>query len=94
MSDREVWKSKLGAVFAFMAATIGLGSLWRFPYKVGVYGGAAFLVIYFIAYILIGIPAYIVEAALGKRTRKGPTSAFKLQLKKLIQVKNGSILEI
>ncbi|MHA1617201.1 MAG: sodium-dependent transporter [Candidatus Njordarchaeales archaeon] len=78
MLERETWKSKIGAAFAFMAATIGLGSLWRFPYKVGVFGGAAFLLIYFLAYILIGIPAYNAETLLGKRTRKGPAGAFEL----------------
>lgn len=76
MAEKESWSSKITTVFAFMAATIGLGSLWRFPYKVGVYGGAAFLLIYFLAYILIGIPAYNGETLLGKRTRKSPAGAF------------------
>ncbi len=88
MSERTTWKSKLGAVFAFMAATIGLGSLWRFPYKVGVYGGAAFLLIYFLAYVLIGIPAYMGETALGKYTRRGPAGAFALAANEVKANKN------
>ncbi|MGQ4832375.1 MAG: sodium-dependent transporter [Candidatus Asgardarchaeia archaeon] len=80
--ERELWKSKIGAVFAFMAATVGLGSLWRFPFKLGVYGGAAFLLIYAIFYVLIGIPAYIGETILGKETKKNPAGAFEVISKK------------
>ena len=74
--ERELWRTKIGAIFAFMAATVGLGSLWRFPFKLGVYGGATFLLIYGVFYILVGIPAYIAETILGKNTKKNPAGAF------------------
>jgi len=83
MSGRsEKWTSNLGAVLAFMGATVGLGSLWRFPYKVGVFGGAAFLLAYFVCYFLVGIPAYIGETILGKATGKNPAGAMKEVAKK------------
>ena len=75
--ERVSWKTKIGTVFAFMAATIGLGSLWRFPYKLGAFGGAAFLLIYLILYLLIGISAYNGETLLGKYTKSGPAGAFR-----------------
>ncbi len=93
MGERRVtWKSRIGAMFAFMAATVGLGSLWRFPYKVGMYGGAAFLVAYFTCYLLIGIPAYIGETVFGKLTRKGPAGAFKKAVEEVKARKEWSLI--
>lgn len=54
-------------------SAIGLGNIWRFPYIVGEYGGAAFVVIYILATLLVSLPVFIAEVTLGRRSR---TSAY------------------
>jgi NSS family neurotransmitter:Na+ symporter len=55
---------------------IGLGHVWRFPYMVGKFGGAAFVLFYAFVSIFIGVPALMAEFALGRETRRGPVGAF------------------
>ena len=54
----------------------GLGNIWRFPYMVGQFGGAAFVLLYIGFVLLIGAPALMAEWALGRHTRRGPVGAF------------------
>lgn len=58
---------------AMAGSAIGLGNIWRFPYIVGEYGGAAFVVIYILATLLVSLPVFIAEVTLGRRSR---TSAY------------------
>ncbi|HHV08169.1 MAG TPA: sodium-dependent transporter, partial [Firmicutes bacterium] len=44
--NRETFGSRIGFIFAAAGSAIGLGNIWRFPYLVGMYGGAAFLIVY------------------------------------------------
>ena len=74
---REQWKTRLGFVLAAAGSAIGLGNIWRFPYVMGEQGGAAFLIIYIIAIILIGYPAMITEISMGRATQRNPVGAFK-----------------
>ena len=55
---------------------VGLGNVWRFPYMVGKFGGAPFVVVYVLAVLLLGVPALTAEWALGRHTRRGPVGAF------------------
>lgn len=55
---------------------IGLGNIWRFPYMLGLYGGAAFLIVYLVVVVAVGVPALMAEMALGRRTGRGPLRAF------------------
>ncbi|MFR8803230.1 MAG: hypothetical protein ACLVGR_01890 [Anaerovoracaceae bacterium] len=48
MSDRENFGSRAAVIMAFAGSAIGLGNIWRFPYMVGEYGGAAFILIYIV----------------------------------------------
>lgn len=75
--SRETFASRLGFVLASMGGAIGLGNVWKFPYLVGLYGGAAFIVIYILALLLIAIPILMTEFAIGRKTRKSYTSALK-----------------
>lgn len=59
-----------------IGVAIGLGNFWRFPYMVGRYGGAAFVVFYLLAVVAVGVPALMAEWGLGRHTRRGPVGAF------------------
>lgn len=59
-----------------VGVAVGLGNVWRFPYMVGRFGGAAFVAVYVLAVLAIGIPALITEWTLGRHTRRGPVGAF------------------
>jgi NSS family neurotransmitter:Na+ symporter len=61
-----------------VGVSIGLGHVWRFPYMVGKFGGAAFVLFYTLVSVVIGIPALMAEFALGRHTRRGPVGAFQL----------------
>jgi len=54
---------------AFAGSAIGLGNIWRFPYMVGKYGGAAFIIVYVIATVLLALPMLLSETILGRRSR-------------------------
>ncbi len=65
-NNRENWGSKIGLILAMAGNAIGLGNFWRFPYQAARNGGGAFLIPYFIALIMIGIPVMLVEWNLGR----------------------------
>lgn len=73
---REHWKSQIGFILASAGSAIGLGSIWRFPYITGEYGGGAFVIVYLVCIVLIGIPVMLCEFALGRRTQRDPVGAY------------------
>lgn len=73
---RETFGSRFGALMSLIGVAIGLGNVWRFPYLVGKFGGAAFVLFYVVIAVLIGVPALMAEWALGRHTRRGPVGAF------------------
>lgn len=75
--QRGSWRSKLGFIFAAAGSAVGLANVWRFPYIVGKYGGAAFICVYLICLFLIGFPVFVSEILIGKTTQKNPAAAFK-----------------
>lgn len=75
--QRSQWGSKLGFILAASGSAIGLGNIWRFPYTTGENGGAAFVLVYLICVIVIGIPVLIAELTLGRHTRRNPVGAIK-----------------
>ena len=70
---RENFGSRFGAIMAMTGSAVGLGNLWRFPYMVGVYGGAAFVLVYIIVVFLLCLPILNSEIITG---RHGQTNAF------------------
>ncbi len=74
-AQRGQWSSKIGFIFAAAGSAIGLGNIWRFPYIVGENGGAAFVLIYIIFVIIIGLPYMLAELALGRSAQKNPVGA-------------------
>lgn len=65
-NTRENWTSKLGVMLAVAGSAVGLGNFLRFPVKAASYGGGAFLIPYFIAFVLLGIPMIWIEWTLGR----------------------------
>lgn len=76
--NRGQWKSRLGFIFAAAGSAIGLGNIWRFPYVVGENGGSAFLVMYLLLILFLGLPVLIAEITLGKATNRDPVGAFEM----------------
>lgn len=79
MSDnsRVTFGSKLGVIFASVGSAVGLGNVWRFPYETGQNGGAAFLLIYGLCVILLGLPVMVTEFFIGRHTHRNAAGAFK-----------------
>lgn len=75
--NRGSWGSRLGFIFAVAGSAVGLANIWRFPYIVGEYGGAAFIALYLLCLILIGFPVFISEILIGRTTQTSPGGAFK-----------------
>jgi NSS family neurotransmitter:Na+ symporter len=75
-SSRETFGSRFGAVMTMIGVAVGLGNVWRFPYMVGTFGGAAFVLFYLLVALVIGVPALMAEYALGRHTRRGTLGAF------------------
>ena len=74
--SRETFTSRLGLVATMIGVAVGLGNVWRFPYMVGRFGGAAFVIVYVALAVLIGIPALMAEWTLGRHTQRGSVGAF------------------
>ena len=60
MNNREQWGSRTGFILAAAGSAVGLGNIWKFPYIAGENGGAAFLFIYLICIVAIGLPSGVV----------------------------------
>jgi len=75
--NRESWGSRPGFILAAIGSAVGLGNVWRFPNECYANGGAAFLIPYIVAMIVIGIPLLIMEFSIGHLTRKAAPLAFK-----------------
>lgn len=76
MSSRETFGSRLGLLATMIGLAVGLGNVWRFPYMVGEFGGAAFILLYLVIAALIGVPALMGEWSLGRHTRLGTLGAY------------------
>ncbi|MFT7799693.1 sodium-dependent neutral amino acid transporter B(0)AT2 [Arapaima gigas] len=69
--ERPAWNSKLQYILAQVGFSVGLGNVWRFPYLCQKNGGGAYLVPYLILLVVIGIPLFFLELAVGQRIRRG-----------------------
>ena len=73
---RDSWGSKWGFILACIGSAVGMGNIWLFPARVSAYGGATFLIPYFLFVVIIGSTGVIGEMAFGRATRSGPVHAF------------------
>ena len=82
MKEREQWVSNLGFVLAAAGSAIGLGNIWKFPGKVGAYGGGIFILVYILIVAVIGFPVMLAELSIGRSTQKNAVGAFRALNKK------------
>ena len=73
---RERFSSRLGFILISAGCAIGLGNVWRFPYIVGQYGGAAFVLIYAAFLVLLGLPIIVMEYSVGRASQKSAALSF------------------
>ena len=75
-TNREQWSSKFGFIMSSAGAAIGLGAIWKFPYVTGTSGGGAFLLLFVVFTVLIGLPMLISEFIIGRGAQKEAVSAY------------------
>ena len=75
-NERGNFGSKIGIVLATAGSAVGLGNVWRFPYMVGEDGGAAFILVYIICILLLGLPGMICEFIVGRHAQANAAAAY------------------
>ena len=72
------WSSKMAFVLAVTGSAVGLGNIWRFPYVAGESGGGAFVLVYLLCVVAIGMPVMMSEVLIGRRGRRNPVATMEL----------------
>ncbi len=72
------WSSRWVFVLAATGSAVGLGNIWKFPYIVGENGGGAFVLVYLLCLVVIGLPVMMAEVMLGRRGRQNPVNTMKV----------------
>ena len=75
--------NSLGFVLACVGSAVGLGNIWMFPYRVGQYGGGAFLVPYILFIVIFGLVGLSAEFAIGRRAKTGTLGAYEYCFNKI-----------
>jgi NSS family neurotransmitter:Na+ symporter len=86
------WSSRYAYVLAATGAAVGLGNIWKFPYIMGENGGGAFILVYLLCILFIGIPVLMAEVVIGKRGRSTPANAIAHCAKESGKSSNWSII--
>lgn len=76
--ERGNWGTQFGFIAAAAGSAVGLGNIWKFPYITGRYGGAAFVLVYLIIIVFIGVPLMNSELLIGRKSRRNALGAFKV----------------
>lgn len=76
--SRDGFGSKLGIIAAAAGSAVGLGNIYRFPCELGNNGGGAFLLVYLLIVLCLGVPVMLSEFIIGRRAQKNPIGAFKM----------------
>ena len=85
MNKQSQWKSSTGFILASAGSAIGLGAMWKFPYMAGIYGGGAFLLMFLVFTIFVGLPLLMMEFTVGKMGKTYTTKIYeKLTKKKIV----------
>ena len=77
MRQREHFGSRFAVIAAMAGSAVGLGNIWRFPYILGEYGGAAFILVYIAASLILALPIFYAESIIGRRSRCDTFGAMK-----------------
>ena len=75
-NERGNWGSSIGFLLAAVGSAVGLGNLWGFPYKMGMNGGFAFLIVYLFLAVFVGFIMLTAEMTIGRRAHRGVVGAF------------------
>ena len=86
------FRSSLGFVLACVGSAVGMGNIWLFPYRLGQYGGAAFLIPYFLFVALFGMTGLSAEFAVGRRAKTGTLGAYEYCWNRIGKGKLGYLL--
>jgi len=78
MKKRERFGSRFAVIAAMAGSAVGLGNIWRFPYVLGQYGGAAFILVYIAASLLVALPIFFAESVIGRRSGRDTYGAMQL----------------
>lgn len=76
MDSRETFASRIGFILVSAGCAIGLGNVWRFPYITGEYGGAAFVIMYLIFLVILGVPIMSMEFTVGRGAQRSIARAY------------------
>lgn len=74
--DREKLGTRLGFILISAGCAVGLGNVWRFPYIVGEYGGAAFILLYLVFLVAFALPIMVMEFAVGRAAQRSTARSF------------------
>ena len=74
--EREHFASRIGFILVAAGCAIGIGNVWRFPYITGQYGGAAFVLLYLVFLVILGLPVMVMEFSVGRASQKSSALAF------------------
>ena len=74
--EREHLGSRLGFILLSAGCAIGIGNVWKFPWTVGQYGGGAFVVLYLVFLLILGVPVLTMEFAMGRAAQKSPLKMY------------------
>ena len=77
IKQRENFGSRAAVIMAMAGSAIGLGNIWRFPYMVGEYGGAAFIILYILCSFILVLPIFFAETIIGRRSRSNTVGAMR-----------------
>ena len=77
MNQNKIWQGNWTFILAAAGSAVGLGNIWKFPYMVGTNGGSAFVLVYLLCILLIGLPVMMAETYLGRYGRKSPINSIK-----------------
>ncbi|MDR2688383.1 MAG: sodium-dependent transporter [Azoarcus sp.] len=72
---RSTWSSRWAFILVTIGSSVGLGNIWKFPYMAGSQGGSAFVLVYLLCVLLVGLPLLMAEIMIGRRGRGNPVTA-------------------
>ncbi len=75
--NRATFGSKLGIILATAGSAVGLGNIWRFPYMTGLNGGAAFILVYLVFVLMLGVPGMVAEFVVGRASGANAAKAYR-----------------
>ena len=77
-SSRDLWSNRRTFILVATGSAVGIGNIWKFPYIAGQNGGGAFVLVYLLSVIVIGIPLMMAEILVGRRGRSSPSQSFRI----------------